>query len=245
MEGTSSDESTVRIDEYDHERWIKELKEELKKGKWETIEGIIRKNPTEPLKAKLNDNGDTLLLLAFKGGKKGLSVTKNLVDMMSSDSDLLAETDNFGNTALHIAANVGVVRDARKLVGNNESLVNIFNKDGLLPIQIALSRRDLANAYFMASYLLGVMKEERNSAQLKDAAGASVMQSLVKAGFYELALDLLHYNKNLAWEGDISPLQQMASDPGGFGSGRRLSGWSSLIYSLKYIGKFPFLYSIH
>lgn len=168
----------------DDDHWIKDLNDALDNGTWESIERIIHEHPNEVFKARLNENGDTLLLLAFKGGKKGLSVTKNLVDMMSSDSDLLAETDNFGNTALHIAANVGVVRDARKLVGNNESLVNIFNKDGLLPIQIALSRRDLANAYFMASYLLGVMKEERNSAQLKDAAGASVMQSLVKAGFY-------------------------------------------------------------
>lgn len=168
--------------EDEHESWIEELKEELNKGKWETIKGIILKNPIEAFKVKLNDNGDTLLLLAFKGEKKGLYLIEKLVDMMSSD--LLAETDNFGNTALHIAANVGVVRDASKLVEKNKSLLNIFNNDGLLPIQMALSRRDLAKAYFMAHFLLKEMKDERNSALLKDAAGASVMQSLLKAGNY-------------------------------------------------------------
>ncbi|CAI9766579.1 unnamed protein product [Fraxinus pennsylvanica] len=155
--------------------------------------------------------------------------------------DLLAETDNFGNTALHLAANVGHVEDARILVGKDPELLNRENKDRLLPIQLA-ARREPANARSMTSYLFKAGKvDDNHSKLLKGAAGAGV----------DLALELLEFNEKLAWEkGDISPLEQMASDPeeennspleqmandpGGFKSGIRLSSWQSLIYLYSYV----------
>ncbi|CAI9766580.1 unnamed protein product [Fraxinus pennsylvanica] len=73
---------------------------------------MIREHPNEVFKARLNENGDTLLLLAVNEAKKG-SVNR-LVDKIAPD--LLAQTDNFGNTALHLAAKVGLVEDAKILL---------------------------------------------------------------------------------------------------------------------------------
>ncbi|CAI9766578.1 unnamed protein product [Fraxinus pennsylvanica] len=216
--------------------WKQDLYQALKKGKWENIERIIHDHQNEVFTAKLNENGETLLLSAVNEAKKGL--VNKLVDKIAPD--LLAETDNFGNTALHLAANVGLVEDARILVRKHPELLNRENKDGLLPIQLA-ARREQANARSMTSYLFKAGKEDDNHSKLlKGEAGAGVgsrvMKSLIKAGFYDLALDLLEFNEKLAWEEENNnPLEQMASDPGGFKSGIRLSSWQSLIYLYSYV----------
>ncbi|CAI9766576.1 unnamed protein product [Fraxinus pennsylvanica] len=210
----------------------KDLNEALIIGKWEYIERMIGEHPNEVFKARLNKNGDTLLLLAFNEGKNVL--IRRMLEKIPPD--LLAETDNLGNTALHLAAKVGLVEDAKILVRKDSKLLNCENKDGLLPIQLA-ARREQANARSMTSYLFKAGKEDENHSKLlKEEAGAGVgsrvMKSLIKAGFYDLALHLLEFNEKLAWEKkDISPLEQMASDPGGFKSGFRSRSWQSLIYS--------------
>ncbi|CAI9766577.1 unnamed protein product [Fraxinus pennsylvanica] len=163
--------------------------------------------------SKLNENGETLLLSAVNEAKKGL--VNKLVEKIAPD--LLAETDNLGNTALHLAAKVGLVEDAKILVKKCPGLLNCENKEGLLPIQLA-ARREQAIARSMTSMLFKAGKEDDNHSKLLHGeagagVGSSVMKSLIKAGFYDLALDLLEFNEKLAWEEEnISPLEQMAND---------------------------------
>ncbi|CAI9766581.1 unnamed protein product [Fraxinus pennsylvanica] len=112
----------------------KDLYQALIIGKWENIESMIREHPNEVFKARLNENGDTMLLSAVNEANKGL--VNRLVDKIAPD--LLAETDDFGNTALHLAAKVGLVEDAKILVKKDPKLLNCENKDGLLPIHSVL-----------------------------------------------------------------------------------------------------------
>lgn len=86
----------------DDDHWIKDLNDALDNGTWESIERIIHEHPNEVFKARLNENGDTLLLLAFDKGKNEL--INKLVEKITPD--LLAETDIFGNTALHLQQNL-------------------------------------------------------------------------------------------------------------------------------------------
>ncbi|CAA2983024.1 ankyrin repeat-containing ITN1-like [Olea europaea subsp. europaea] len=233
---STSQETDVRIDTDCHEcndHWKEHLYQALKDGKWEIIERIIHKHPDEAFKAKLNKNGDKLLLWALNEGKGWLII--RLVGKITSEylAESLSETDDFGNTALHLAANVGRVKYAKKIVEAKKELLKYPNRDGFLPIQLAV-RQEPANAYKMTYYLLKVSKEDETYSELRNNF-SRVMHSLVTAGFYDLALDLLKYKE--ARKGDpirdleLDILEKMASDPSGFKSSCRLNFWKSLIYS--------------
>ncbi|CAA2986235.1 ankyrin repeat-containing protein ITN1-like [Olea europaea var. sylvestris] len=216
-------ETIVFVGDDDH--WIKDLNDALDNGTWESIERIIHEHPNEVFKARLNENGDTLLLLAFNKGKNEL--INKLVEKITPD--LLAETDIFGNTALHLAAKLGLVQHAEMLVGKKRELLNHENKDGFLPIQLAVRPKE-ENTRSMTTYLLDECIKDKHSKLVNEAAGAGLMESLIKAGFYDLALKLLKFNKKLAWRENFSLLEQMARDPGAFLSGCHMSFWQILIY---------------
>ncbi|XP_022866238.1 uncharacterized protein LOC111386040 [Olea europaea var. sylvestris] len=154
--------------------------------------------------------------------------------------DLLTQTDNSGNTALHAVAQLGNVKIAKLLVDKNGELLNFFNNDGLLPIQVAANRCHKR----MTSYLLDKFLTNNYSNLLEDATAGSVLLSLVKAKFYDLALYLLKEKPELVrvnvshlelMETSVSRsgeiLELMAEEPSVFKSGTCFGIWGSLIYS--------------
>ncbi|XP_022897807.1 uncharacterized protein LOC111411513 isoform X2 [Olea europaea var. sylvestris] len=233
---STSQGTDVRIDTDCHAyyyHWKKHLYQALKDGKWEIIDRMIHDHPDEAFKAKLNKNGDKLLLCAINERKWWLVI--RLVKKITAEhlAESLAETDDFGNTALHLAANIGRVEEAKKIVGAKKELLKYPNRDKFLPIQLA-ARREPANAYKMTSYLFEVSKEDETSSELRKNF-PRVMLSLVTAGFYDLALDLFKYKEDEKGDRirdlELDILEKMASDPGGFKSSCRLNFWESLIYS--------------
>ncbi|KAL2553781.1 Ankyrin repeat-containing protein [Forsythia ovata] len=82
----------------------------------------------------------------------------------------------------------------------------------------------------MTLYLFSVTREDEYSNPSKDEAGATLMNFVINAGFYDLALHLLEHNPKLAWQ-DTSPLELMAEEPSAFPSGAHLTIWQYLIYS--------------
>ncbi|CAA2936510.1 ankyrin repeat-containing ITN1-like [Olea europaea subsp. europaea] len=186
---------------------------------------------------RINES-DTALLLAVKVGQE-YSFIKKIVD--KTPPDLLTQTDNSGNTALHAVAQLGNVKIAKLLVDKNGELLSLFNNDGLLPIQVAANRCHKR----MTSYLLDKFLTNNYSNLLEDAAAGSVLLSLVKAKFYDLALYLLKGKPELVrvnfshlelMETSVSRsgeiLELMAEEPSVFKSGTRFGIWGSLIYSL-------------
>ncbi|XP_022897818.1 uncharacterized protein LOC111411525 [Olea europaea var. sylvestris] len=213
-------------------QWKEDLYQALKDGKWQIIDQMIHDHPDEAFKAKLNKNGDKLLLWAINERKWWLM--SRLVKITREHlAESLAETDDFGNTALHLAANIGRVEEAKKIVRAKKELLKYPNRDKFLPIQLAAGREP-ANAYKMTSYLFEVSKEDETSSELLKNF-PWVMHSLVTAGFYDLALDLFKYKEDEKGDPirdlELDILEKMASDPGGFKSSCRLNFWESLIYS--------------
>ncbi|CAI9780345.1 unnamed protein product [Fraxinus pennsylvanica] len=187
---------------------------------------------------RITKSGETALLVAIKGGQEYFFI-KKMVDM--TPPDLLTQKDNSGNTALHAAAQLGNVKVAELLVNKNHELLSFFNDDGLLPIQVSANQGHKG----MTSKLLSICNENNCSILLEGAAGGGVLQSLVNAKFYDLALDLLESNPELACgnifhleliETSVSRsgriLEMMAEEPSVFRSGTSFGIWGTLIYSL-------------
>ncbi|CAA2936520.1 ankyrin repeat-containing ITN1-like [Olea europaea subsp. europaea] len=206
----------------DDQSWSLPLYNALLQGDWEIVEAII-KQEKEAITARLTAFAETPLLVAVKGGKR-LPFIKKLVDFMPPEA--LALTDYFGNTGLHAVAVLGNVPAAKLFVRKNQELPNIWNIDGSLPIHLAAMRghRD------MTLYLFSVTREDEYSDPSKDEAGATLLNFVINAGFYDLALHLLEHNPKLAWQG-TSPLDLMAEEPSAFLSGEHLTIWQNLIYS--------------
>ncbi|KAL2533232.1 Ankyrin repeat family protein [Abeliophyllum distichum] len=210
----------VNVD--DDQSWSLPLYKALIQGNWEIVETII-KQEKEAITARLTAFAETQLLVAVKGGQ-GLPFIKKLVDFMPPEA--LGLTDYFGNTGLHAVAVLGNVQAAKLFVRKNQELPNIWNIDGSLPIHLAAMRGHRE----MTLYLFSVTREDEYSNPSKDEAGATLMNYVINAGFYDLALHLLEHNPKLAWQ-DTSPLELMAEEPFAFPSGAHLSIWQYLIYS--------------
>ncbi|KAI7988534.1 putative receptor-like protein kinase [Camellia lanceoleosa] len=85
-------------------------------------------------KTHANALSETLLLVVVKE-KRGILFVRKLVELMQPEA--LALTDYFGNTALHATAVLGNIIEAELIVNKNPDLLNIWNKDGFLPLHLA------------------------------------------------------------------------------------------------------------
>ncbi|CAA3025086.1 ACCELERATED CELL DEATH 6-like [Olea europaea subsp. europaea] len=209
----------------DRPKGVQEARNALMNGNWNDVERFFHQHDEEAFKFKLTASGETALHVAIKGRRhrQGFFFIRKLIEIYPSD--LLAEMDNSGNTALHAVAQLGNVKTACLLVNKSRILLSLLNNDQLLPIQVAANR----GRKEMTSYLLTIsMTDEFNSSLLNGAHGARVLQSLVNARYCDLALKLLESNPKLAWE-DICPLELMAEDPSVFPSGTYFGIWESLI----------------
>ncbi|KAI3447209.1 hypothetical protein Pfo_003874 [Paulownia fortunei] len=231
---TSNFDYIINVED-SYQSWSLPLYKALNQGNWEIVEIIIRQQPAA-ITARLTPFAETPLLVAVKAGQ-GLPFIRKLLDFMPLEA--LALTDYFGNTALHAVAVLGNIQAARLFVEKNRDLPNIWNIDECLPIHLAAMRGHRE----MTLYLFSVTREDDNLDPFKDAAGATLVQFAVTAGFYGkymnsfgsfeyLALYLVEHNPKLAWQHeDISPLELLAQEPSAFPSGMDYNLWQLLIYS--------------
>ncbi|CAA2994280.1 ankyrin repeat-containing ITN1-like [Olea europaea subsp. europaea] len=208
-------------------------------GIWISLERFFEQSSAFTI--RINESDDTALLLAVKVGREYSFIEKMVNKTPPCCPSLLTQKDNSGNTALHAAAQLGNVKIAELLVNKNRELRGFFNNDGLLPIQVAANRGHKG----MTSYLLDICLKTNYSNLHEDEAAGSVLLSLVKAKFYDLALKLLQKNPELVRE-NVSHLELMktsvsrsgrilelmAEEPSVFQSGTCFGIWGSLIYSL-------------
>ncbi|GER29004.1 ankyrin repeat-containing protein [Striga asiatica] len=206
------------------ESWALPLYRALNHGDYETVEMIIRQEPTA-ITSRLTPFAETPLLVAVKA-RQGLPFLRKLLGFMPPEA--LALTDYFGNTALHAVAVLGDTRAAALFVEKNRDLPNVWNVDGCLPIHLAAMRGHRE----ITLYLCSVAKEDDYSDLFKGSAGAQLVHSAVTAGLYDFALYLLEHNPELALQyEDISPLELLAQEPSAFPSGMDFNIWQLLVYS--------------
>ncbi|XP_031247637.1 ankyrin repeat-containing protein At5g02620-like [Pistacia vera] len=192
-------------------------------GSLETVQLICHDNK-EALKARITVNWDTALHVAVGIGTcKENDIVKYPLDEMSIDD--LAQQNKEGNTILSIAAIVGNVRAASMILMKNKykTLIQASNNSKRIPL-IEAARHDQKK---MIEFLLPFSNSYFDYADLTgfgDDSGFSFLNSLIIAGFYGLALKLLHIHGNLTTKqlptGE-SLLSTIAGKPSAFRSGQQ------------------------
>ncbi|KAM7256753.1 hypothetical protein ACFE04_012494 [Oxalis oulophora] len=133
----------------------------------------------------------------------------------------LSLQNNFGDTALSIAAIVGNVGGAKMLVEKYQDLTKIVNRDGKIPLIEAARHGHKDMVLYLLRYCDAAMLKDAESSA--DKPGVLLLNFLLTARFYDIALRsvLRSYSPLATMEfctGD-SPLSVLASEPSSFPSG--------------------------
>ncbi|CAK9136610.1 unnamed protein product, partial [Ilex paraguariensis] len=192
-------------------------------GDWKTAESYFQRAPDpDAIKATITGASETALAVAVRSPTRNHFV-KKLVDKMSEND--LAMVNDYGSTALHIAASSGNTEAAKLLVEKNTCLLYLQNKYKNLPLHVAAARgkRD------MVVYLMKVTREDDDAKPFEGESGVRLVQKLIDGGLYDIALNLVKRHSKLAF-GNPSPLEAIAQKQSAFPSGARLNYWQCLLY---------------
>ncbi|KAL5752084.1 hypothetical protein ACOSP7_022263 [Xanthoceras sorbifolium] len=181
------------------------------------------------LTASLSTDEDTALHIAVLAGH--VKIVEELVKRIRREN--LAQMNKNNATALNFAATGGVVKIAEYLVKKNPDLLKIRNKYDYIPVVVAslYGHRD------MVRYLYSVTPPEELSPE-RGKNGAMLLTACIIDDLYDIALDLLHRHRELAYaydsDGDTA-IDVLAQKPSAFPSGTQLALWQQWIYSCLYI----------
>lgn len=122
---------------------------------WVSAEAIFLKNDKEKLKVKLSPSGDTALHIAV-GTNSSPNFVKNIVKMFVDKlgKHELSIKNNYGDTALHLAARVGNREAAELLVGEDPQMLEVTNEKNHMPIWLAAWGNDVETLHFLLSVTL-------------------------------------------------------------------------------------------
>ncbi|GKV07283.1 hypothetical protein SLEP1_g19078 [Rubroshorea leprosula] len=126
----------------------------ISKGELWKVQKFFAENPDKK-SARISENGYTALHFAVYNRKERI-VDYLIDDSILSKGELQKQKDDFGNTALSIAARFGAGKPiAQKLVGKNSNLLTIPDYDGKIPVQLACStiHEDIARYLYVATPL--------------------------------------------------------------------------------------------
>ncbi|KAL2533225.1 Ankyrin repeat family protein [Abeliophyllum distichum] len=222
----SEDSDDIVHDVEDARIGLQQVYDALILGKERVVDRFLRQYKTSAFTERITASGETALMVAIKGGHG--HIIKKLVSL--TPPELLAFKEDFGNTALHVVAELDNVKTAQLLVNKNHELLNICNRREILPIHLAAIRGHRE----MTSYLFSVgMKDEIHSSLLKDADGEKLVFDLVAARFCDLALQLFYHNPELVFDLELRSLlmELLADNPSAFPSGTHYSIWESFFYN--------------
>ncbi|XP_057491893.1 uncharacterized protein LOC130777505 isoform X1 [Actinidia eriantha] len=221
--------------ERDHLRY-ETLYKAIEKGNWKAIKSLLD-HPYNTVRAKISSKGDTPLHVAILDGH--IHIAEKLVNLMSAED--LEITNEFGNTALSLAAINGSTKLAKIMVNKNPKLVTIENDqniDGHIPVIVAA----LYNRKHMVHYLYDKTPIDILSPEKGDR-GATLLHCLITAEIYDVALQLLDQYPKLGLSKDRFgkyTLRILTQKPSAFPSGScKLVFWKRWIYSCITIHPLP------
>nr|XP_027074235.1 uncharacterized protein LOC113698565 isoform X2 [Coffea arabica] len=226
-EGDPEDESSRVEEEGSKEyRRYRSLYIAIGKDDFHLTKSLLDRDPGA-VRAIISSHRGTALQFAILNGQ--MKIAKELLSRMEpADLDMI--NDN-GCTALTFAAIRGVKELAKKIVEKNDRLLIQENDrlDGQLPVIVAA----LYGKKHMVDYLYSVTPKELFRPE-EGKKGATLLNSLIRAEMYDVALMLLRRHPKLGvapdHNGDYA-LQLLAHKPSAFRSGTKLVSWKRWIYS--------------
>ncbi|KAI3897536.1 hypothetical protein MKX03_010401 [Papaver bracteatum] len=237
-EGSSEGDSDKRKDFYtfptDLSTYLT-LYKAAKKGDWQMARNFIDYVGTDTaVTARITVSNDTALHIAATEGNS--KFVEELVILMTREQ---LEIQNFDNeTALQLAAASGNIKSVKAMVEKNPNLTNMPDKYGCIPLLNATNYAPLNDQKKeMTKYLYSVMIKNPGEPNLFSGdLGRQIICSIIGAGFFDIAYDMVHRYPNLAIERDYrgkSPcaLEMMATSDA-FLSRSQLTFWDRFIYSL-------------
>ncbi|RVW32768.1 hypothetical protein CK203_086325 [Vitis vinifera] len=196
-------------------------------GDWVTTKAFLDHDP-DAVRASISPTNETALHVAILAGHA--HIVKELVKLMTPKD--LELRSGLGETALTTAAISGVTKMAKAIVEQYPSAVCVGNEHGQIPVIVAsfYDQKD------MVRYLYSVTPIEELSPE-KGTNGATLLNFLVSANIYDIALHLLKHYRHLSFTKDYYgnyTVRMLARKPSAFLSGSKLLFWERWIYSCKY-----------
>ncbi|XVE80945.1 hypothetical protein DITRI_Ditri15bG0022500 [Diplodiscus trichospermus] len=195
---------------------------------WNEVKKQLEKLGEHALTSPITAFYETILHISVYSGK-ALWLVKEIIEKIDADS--LGKTDYQHDTALSIAAYVGNTKAAEMMARKNPRLLERFNYSGDSPFHAAAR---FGHEETICCLLLVAQTSQMDDQKFFSSDdGATIVQYLISANLYGLALDMLkRYPKlgrdNLRQRKRI--LKQLAEKPRGFESGCKFGPWERLIY---------------
>ncbi|KAG8644407.1 protein ACCELERATED CELL DEATH 6 [Manihot esculenta] len=197
-------------------------------GDWITAKRIFDSD-SNALTAKILGLHETALHVSISAGHS-IEFVQKLVDRMSADE--LGIKNKYGDTPLHYAGVAGNTAAAKLLVNKNPKLPQERNSNNDTPLHraAAYAHEDTVQ------YLLLVTEDEEDpirSSPFTDEDGVRLLNLLIIADFYNIALRVLKRNPGLARKRDyngFSALDRLVEKPRAFLSGSRLGFFQRFLY---------------
>ncbi|KAK9291521.1 hypothetical protein L1049_019469 [Liquidambar formosana] len=194
-------------------------------GDWEAAKDFLEAHP-DSVRAKISSRDDTALHVAILAGHG--KIVDELLNLMTPE-DL--ELKNEIGTVLSTVSISDKTKMAKALVNKNANLVGIVDVRGQLPIVVAAiyGRKD------MVEYLYSVTPMDMLSPKY-GLNGVTLLNCLITAEIYDLALNLLQRYPRLGIKADLYgnySIRILAQKPSAFPSGSKpVVFWKQGIYSL-------------
>ncbi|XP_073277844.1 uncharacterized protein [Primulina huaijiensis] len=222
--------SSMPVEKKEHEKdlnWYLPLYRAAINGDWKSARKFFDQDP-DAITAKITKVSETALHVAVGSGK-AIDFVKELLELIPTEA-LVTLRDQIGQTALHSAAIFGNVEAAKLLVSKDPALPNTPCNSSFLPLHAAAG---YANKD-MVSFLLTVTRDDTGYNPFADGSGVDILNLVILAEFYDLALYLVQlypYLATLRSSTGNTALNTIARKPSAFFRKSSLRFWERFIYS--------------
>ncbi|KAK8710026.1 hypothetical protein V6N13_145370 [Hibiscus sabdariffa] len=201
-----------------------ELYRKIENGDLEGVKEFLRHNPNA-VREKITLKEDTALHVAVLAGRK--EMVEALVEMMEKE-DLEIRND-MGETAFSIATINECFEMVRVMEQKNGNLLTLKNRYGAIPVVVA----SLFSAKAMVRHLYDRTPSQIFQPENEDRSGATLLNSLIADGIFDLAIRLVKKHPLLGVTEDINrnyAIKLLAHKPSAFMSGKSFVFWKRWIY---------------